>query len=303
MGKKTKLAYISLFYPEWHTEYDIAQGLIKYAKWDVNIFESRQPHHFINAISSNKYDIVMTSIPAYFNKDFWRRVKRNCELLITWYFDWVFGIKEREERYKAVLPEFDIVFSTDGFSDEHYRQIGVKRIWLPHFANTEIYRPIEKEIETDIVFIGHVYTDRRKRLLDLISRYWEVRIVGGHNECWLTRYSETCNSARLVFGDSYRVDIPGYWSDRLYLTLASGGCLLFPKIEGLERWFEDDRHLVYYSGEDIIDRISHIINNLEKIRYIKAEAVKEIKRAHSLEVRICEMLNHLSKSGLWGIQT
>jgi spore maturation protein CgeB len=43
--------------------------------------------------------------------------------------------------------------------------------------------------------------------------------------------------------------VPGYWSNRLWLTLGCGGFFLTAYVQGMENIFENKKHLVWYHNE------------------------------------------------------
>ena len=77
-----------------------------------------------------------------------------------------------------------------------------------------------------------------------------------------------------------RVSYPDYWSDRIYETIGRGGFLIHPYIKGLEREFEDKKHLVFYEYnnlsqlQELIDYYLEHEDEREKIRISGHEFVK-----------------------------
>ena len=59
---------------------------------------------------------------------------------------------------------------------------------------------------------------------------------------WLYRdnLSKFLQGVKVVIGDNYRNDIPGYWSTRNYIVPGAGGMLLTSYVPGLEHQFEID---------------------------------------------------------------
>jgi len=282
-----RVGYLSYFHPEWHAECEIADHLESELGWIIDRCELEEidPAQFL--AQCGNYDLVITAGPHRKQPDFWRAVKKAGPTLIAWYFDWVFGFSNRERQYLSVLKDFDLVVSTDGFEDQ-YAKYGIKRTYLPHGVDTRIYKPVKPDplIRSDIAFIGHVYMARREKMLRTLLENFNARIFGTKDDCWGTRYSEICNSVKIVVGDNFRNDIAGYWSDRLYLSLASGAFLLHPDVGGMP--FEDGKHLVlWHDTNDLVDKIRYYLDRPEERKRIAEAGVREAQN-HSWTVRVKE---------------
>jgi spore maturation protein CgeB len=90
-------------------------------------------------------------------------------------------------------------------------------------------------------------------------------------------------STKIVVGDTLCIDFkyPDYWSDRVYETLGRGGFLIHPYVSGMEREFEDKKHLVFYEYgnfkqlKELIDYYLEHDEEREAIRKAGHELVKE----------------------------
>jgi spore maturation protein CgeB len=51
---------------------------------------------------------------------------------------------------------------------------------------------------------------------------------------------------KVIVGDNYRNDVPGYWSTRNYVIPGAGGFLLTSRVPGLEKDFEIGTHIAVY---------------------------------------------------------
>jgi len=145
--------------------------------------------------------------------------------------------------------------------------------------------------------IGHTYTPFRKKLLDGLNRKYDFQQFGDRDEAWGPRYSEICNSVKIIVGDNCRNDIPGYWSDRLYLSLGSGAFLLYPRVPGLENYFKDGEHLVLWDNEvDLHNKIDKYLALPEERERISKAGEREARKNHTVEVRIKEFEAILSRT-------
>lgn len=62
-------------------------------------------------------------------------------------------------------------------------------------------------------------------------------------------YCLICNGAKIVLGADFTSAVEGYWSNRLWLTLGCGGFFLTRYVRGMDNFFENRKHLVWYHNE------------------------------------------------------
>lgn len=285
------LAFIGCF-SKWHTETEIADYLeLAGHKVDRYHFQNLDVEKFKNR--AGRYDVVITSLPQLFPPDFWREVSKSGPSLIAWYFDWIKNYHGRQQAYINCLQDFDLILSTDGFENDIYN--GLNRKWLPHACDPRIYHPVEAEPLNALGFIGHIYTPYRRGIITGLDKKYDLRVYGMDDKSWGPAYSVACNSVKIMVGFNHRDDIPGYWSDRVYLSLASGAFLLYPRVEGLERYFEDKKHLVFYDSEpDLHRKIDYWLPRESDRKRIALDGSAHTRLNHSWEVRVREALQFAS---------
>ena len=89
-------------------------------------------------------------------------------------------------------------------------------------------------------------------------------------------------STKIVVGDTLCINFkyPDYWSDRVYETMGRGGFIIHPYVQGMEREFEDKKHLVFYEYgnfnqlKELIDYYLEHDEEREAIRKAGHELVK-----------------------------
>jgi spore maturation protein CgeB len=300
-----KIGYISCF-NRWHTETVIADHLER-AGHEVWRYQQELTERRKFNKSVKQFDFVFTALPCNFPVSFWREIKEAGVPLVTWFFDWIWNFRNREEQYLPQLREFDLVITTEGDVAEKYRNAGIRNYrYLQTACDTDIYKPgpPNPDYECEIAFIGHVYTDRRRKLLRDVGERFDLRIMGLHEECWGDLHPTICNSAKLMLSDNYRNDLPGYWSDRVYHEVGSGACLLHPRIPWMDRYFEGGKHLVYWDDEaDLFKKIDYYLKHDTERERIGRAGSKHVHQRHSWEVRIKEFEDIICESGLSPIRT
>jgi hypothetical protein len=276
-----RVGYLSFFSP-WHTETEIADYL-EFAGHEVWRYHYTKVNQ--QKFLQQDFDLVITALPQCLPAEFWKKIKAPK---IAWYFDWIRGYAQREQQYLEAVKPFDLTISTDGWIDM-YEKAGIPRIWLPHACDPRTYHPLTKTPGVAVGFIGHVYTQERRALLDGLRRRYDFRHYGNREECWGPKYSQVCNSVEIMVGDNCRNDIPGYWSDRLYLSLGSGAFLMYPRVPGIEKYFEDGKHLVLFDNpQDLNNKIDYYLTVPEERVRIARAGAEEVAERHSWTIRIKE---------------
>lgn len=287
--------YVSKFNPLWHTERHIADALEWHGQpvqcYDVTVKGDR-PH-------VKPGDLVFTSTPTSIDLEQFMRWKDEGARLACWYFDWIWDYQKRHERYLPALRLMDAVFSTDGFDSSRYEAEGVKcREWLPQAApQEERLIDVPAGVPThDVLFLGHLYNHDRK---ELINRLRAARLNVGvygvqHNgrRIWGRERQGLIRSAKIVIGVNCRDDIPGYWSNRVYLTLASGGFFLCRKVEGLDRLFQPGKHYAQFTGSPVKAVNRWLKRNKERER-IRQAGHKYCMAQHTYIHRVGELIDRL----------
>jgi Glycosyl transferases group 1 len=227
---------------------------------------------------------------------------------------WSFDHMAEPENWKWFGPqavEADITFMTDGTdADLFYGRSGMRRVELHQGCPPEFDRPDGQDwsdrrslahglttYATDVLFIGSMYTHRRKRLAEELMRYPNFRKWGEPGSViWGREFAAACYLSKIVVGDNFVNDVPGYWSDRVYLTLACGGFFLTAYVPGLENEFENGRHLVWWNDwEDLHKQIEYYLPREAERRAIALEGHRLVHREHTYDRRIQRMTEELAK--------
>lgn len=247
--------------------------------------------------------ILFTKIPevsldefAYFRKGFGGKI-------IFWTFDYMRD--PSNEWYWKMAPLADICFQTDGMDHTGwYKENKVNRVELHQAAAPQHDLPrnvTKKDVEKwdyDVVFMGSLYTERRRRLdRELSSLGVNYKHFGfpGY-ELWGSDFARACYFSKIVIGDNYTNKIPGYWSDRSYLTLGCGGFLITSFVPFLEKTFANKRHLVWYrSMGELKELITYYLERENERKFIALEGYRYVQKFHTYDRRMEVFNGHLKK--------
>lgn len=226
--------------------------------------------------------------------------------IVLWSFD-LMKDPGNWEWFGPLAEESDICFMTDGTdADGFYKQAGINRVELHQAAVRGLHElPLvgsnvkfgASTYGVDVAFVGSAYTDRRHRLFDELARYPSFRKWGdpGH-VIWGEKFASCVYLSRIVIGDNFVNDVPGYWSDRVYLTLGCGGFFLTAYVPGLEKEFENHKHLVWWNSfDELHDLIKYYLPREAERRAIALNGYRLVHREHMYENRIQRMTEELQR--------
>jgi len=114
--------------------------------------------------------------------------------------------------------------------------------------------------KSDIAFIGRARADEpRVALTRKLAQMFNVKVYGkdwkpfGFKPTLSTitprTYALVCAGAKIVLGADITDKVDGYWSNRLWLTLGCGGFFLTAYVRGMEKFFENKKHLIWYRSQ------------------------------------------------------
>ncbi len=212
---------------------------------------------------------------------------------MTYHLDLWFGLQRQKDLgTQPVYKHIGHFFTVDRkMADWFNQKTKVKGHYLPAgvFDKECIYKTVDKT--HDIVFVGskiyHSEWKYRPKLIDWLGTTYAGKFEqygsGGKPGVRGLKLNKLYWSTKIVVGDTLCIDFkyPDYWSDRVYETLGRGGFLIHPYVSGMEREFEDKKHLVFYEYgnfkqlKELIDYYLEHEEEREAIRKAGHELVKE----------------------------
>jgi glycosyltransferase involved in cell wall biosynthesis len=198
-------------------------------------------------------------------------LKANKVPSVTYHLDLWFGLgREKDLLRKPVYQFIDHFFTVDSkMADWFNKKTSVKGHYLPAgvYDKECNYTPaIAKE---EVIFVGsktyHPEWPYRPKLINFLSQTYGARFnLYGREGLGTVRGQDLNNlyaSTKVVVGDTLCPEFvyPDYWSDRIYETIGRGGFLIHPYIPGLEKEFENKKHLVFYEYNNL-DQLKQLID-------------------------------------------
>ena len=232
---------------------------------------------------------------------------------MTYHLDLWFGIERQkdleEDTFYKTIGHF---FATDKLMTDWFnKNTEVKGHFLPAGVyNKECYLHKEYnpyDFKYDVIFVGskgyHHEHKYRPQLIDFLRSTYGKRFlhVGGDGDTGTIRgdaLNKIYAQSKIAVGDSLNINFnyPYYTSDRLFESTGRGGFTIYPRITGLEEYFEDGNEIVFYEHgnlEDLKTKIDkYIQNDLERER-IRLNGHERTKKEHTYVNRWSTILSEL----------
>jgi hypothetical protein len=225
-------------------------------------------------------------------------------VLIEWWGDTPLALNIFECRYRLaaycidaplnefwlapLLTLFDDVFVDQLSSVAALKRRGINAAWLPLCVFDADFRS-SAEKEHGLAFVGRTTASRskRKNLLQYLENHFPVHVV-----------QDVSRAAMLdIFARSHAVLNENLFSGltlRVLQGLASGS-LVFTEEGGLgvDRFFEDGRHLVCYNPGNILKKLADIQANAATFRQIALEGQRVCREGHTSRARAKTFVEHI----------
>jgi len=209
-----------------------------------------------------------------------------------WLFDKMYDFRpERAEWMDRIIPLVDIYFITDGSAKEHYNKFKTPYKILRQGGMKPYYGRVKREFQQyQVAFLGALYTDERKKMLEAVDKRYKL-IIGGTKDMYQFRgqqLADLCASVPVVLADvlTYRdgdkiKTYKDYWSNRIYELLSCGALLVHPYIQDKDFWNEfgkDGNFLFdeYFIGYEI-GNLDHMFKKIDEALTMPELARKEMQ--------------------------
>jgi hypothetical protein len=177
---------------------------------------------------------------------------------MTYHLDLWFGLERQKDLDKfPVYKEIGHFFTVDSqMADWFNKNTRVKGHYLPAgvFDQECYYTP--QKFKHDVIFVGskkyHPEWPYRPELITWLGKNYKKGFAhygnGGIKSVRGDELNQVYASTKIVVGDTLCIDFkyPDYWSDRVYETMGRGGFIIHPYVSGMEKEFENKKHLVFY---------------------------------------------------------
>ena len=245
--------------------------------------------------------------------DVLNELKKHNIPTMTYHLDLWFGINRQKDLendgfYKSIGHFFTVdKLMADWFNKNtkvkgHFMPPGVydKECYIHPDKNKKYY-------DHDVIFVGskryHHEYPFRPQLIDFLRDTYKDRFchVGGDGDTGTVRgdaLNRIYARSKIAVGDTLNLNFnyPYYTSDRLFESTGRGGFTIYPRIEGLDKYFNDDEIVWYEHGnlDDLKQKIDYYIENNEEREAIRLRGHERTKNEHTYVHRWTEILKELN---------
>ncbi len=254
----------------------------------------------IDSLRMAEADVLLLSKVPEARAEELKMVKDAGFKVVFWTFDWM---KDPANwRWYAPLAQVaDVCFQTDGWGEPEYEEAGIKRVELHQGAFTDLHHPVvptaaeHEKFDADVAFCGSLYTQRRVELARELRRYPGFKLWGPATEqLWGRPFAAMVACSKIIVCDNYVNHVPGYWSDRIYLTMACGGFVCASLVPGIEKVFDVGRQVsVWSTFPDMHVAINFYLEHPEERERIREEGKYIIEEQHEYKHRVRKMIKVL----------
>lgn len=228
---------------------------------------------------------------------------------MTYHLDLWFGLQRQKDLnthpvYKHIGHFFTVDKKmSDWFNSKtnvvgHYVPAGVydKECYLKEYTKTH-----------DVVFVGskryHPEWEYRSQLIDWLDAKYGKRFEhygsGGKTSIRGSALNKLYATSKVVVGDTLCINFnyPDYWSDRVYETMGRGGFIIHPYVKGMEREFQDKKHLVFYeygNFKQLKELIDYYLEHDEEREAIRKAGHELVKTKYTYKNRWEQILKELN---------
>lgn len=261
--------YFGHFGDDWSTEAYIARALERAGvKVTCRNPDDWTVRDFLRFVDKSKPDVLLLAKADSRFLEAIRDDRPDCGLTAVWVFD-LMHESFHEERWtwsSLVAESVDLYFMTDGYTAPRLGNSVVLRQGVP-----DDVRPGVPQADwlCDAAFVGSVYHKERREFRSVLRRrlrgeFRHFRNVRGPS------LSDLAASVKLFIGPEFP-SLPNYWSNRIYVLIGHGGCLLTPEIPGMaeEGWVEGEHYVGYRDFDEMLEKAHELIaddDRREKIR-------------------------------------
>ena len=236
-----------------------------------------------------------------------REIVKQGYTTVQYYEDWAPTLPEGLSERARLVDHF--LVTNKGMAAD-YQAAGIRNP-LYFTGSCDIHdhwmqRAVLPHWKSDIAFIGAARSgEPRIELVKNLKKQYRTKVYGRNWHRFGVKptlpvirprgYRLVCSGSKIVLGSDVTTDIEGYWSNRLWLTLGCGGFFLTNYVKGLEDFFENRKHLVWYrSQEECLELIREYLRNPRERVRIARQGYARVHAQHTFHhfiervVALCE---------------
>ncbi|MCA9090879.1 MAG: glycosyltransferase [Planctomycetaceae bacterium] len=200
---------------------------------------------------------------------------------------WAIDTHLMPDRCLMLAQQADIIFAAQKSGAEKLAAAGISNVhWLPLACDPEVHGRRQTDNRFDVAFVGHVVTEERKQLIQLLQQNCPRSFFG---QADYREMAEIYSAAKIVFNRSVRDDI----NMRVFEGLCSGAMVITNDLAafGQNDLFCPGEHLVTYrSDQELLDRVAFFLQHPQDRDRIARNGWDHVLRNHTYLHRMQELL-------------
>ena len=264
----------------------------------VDAAEAWQPHFVVTQFHT-KDAVTLDQI---------KRIKSACQgPMINWSGD-VWN-DQATPGMLEILRHYEYHLTVNASLLKTYADIGIRSAYWQNSSEPSIFDNKETDGACDAIFIANPYTQARvdlatalKKLphnVKVYGRNYPEGIAEGESLYNFRKTGKLYRGAKLAIADNQYRESRGFFSDRAFMAMAAGGCmLLHQRVDGMEELagIKDGVHYVAWdTQEDLERKIAYYLEHEDERAWIAAAGTQECRENHSFAKRVEQLQGLIAK--------
>jgi len=216
---------------------------------------------------------------------------------------------------KGMIPQYEALSDTPVYWIP-------EGVYLPAFPEVEVPEAQRSLYGSQVAFVGNLYHPpvpderlalHRHRLLRQVCTRFDLKIWGVQgdpttrerwdDQCplieWPAYHEELvkiCRASDIILGLNTINTVELYFSNRTFLTLACGGFHVTSYVPGLEKMFENQRHLVWYTSDsECLELMDYYLKRPDLRSAIAVAGKQWVRQRYGMDRQIDRILDIIGR--------
>lgn len=233
-----------------------------------------------------------------------KRIKDACQgYMINWSGDvWA---DQASPALLEMLRYYDYHLTVNATLLPRYADIGIKAAYWQNSFEPPVTDSSEKFGDWDVLFLGNCYSVYRLDLARVLKALpFKVGVYGrgypdeemlSEGESLYNFHKTGClyRGSKIAIADNQFLEAEGFFSDRAFMIMASGGCLMMhqkvARMEDLAGLKSGVHYVEWTTKEDLKEKIAYYMEHEEERKKIADAGTAECRKNHTFAARVLQL--------------
>ncbi len=232
-----------------------------------------------------------------------RRIKTSCKgYMVNWNGD-VYP-NQADPEMMEILRNYDYHLTVNASLLPRYEAVGIRAAYWQNAWEPTLLEGADDGVKIiDAIFLGNNYSEYRLSLArwiktlpcttSVIGSGYPAGITSGESLYNYRTTGEFYRQAKMAIGDNQFFEATAFCSDRTFMILAAGGCMLLQqKVDQIEKYLGlvPGKHFVEWTDrEDLKAKIAYYLEHEDERAAIAKAGTEEARAKHTFANRIEEL--------------